>query len=130
VPEPRRHLWSNSNTNRRKAGNLPGELRLRKVYRYTGERYVAVIDAARIVCGAGSMKRSVSVRPSVCLSRRLTSATCRSLARRGQHISIVSCRRRVVAIDRGESVPRIVINNRINLVYFINCNQHVANFKR
>jgi len=130
VPEPCRHLWSNSDTNRRKAGNLPGELRSRRVYRYTGERYVAVIDAARIVCGAGSMKRSVSVRPSVCLSVPSIDICHLPQPGRGQHISIVSCRRRVVAIDRGESVPRIVINNRINLIYFINCNQHVANFKR
>ena len=62
---------------------------------------VVVIDAARIVCGAASMKRS-SVRPSVCLSRQSTAATAAggyAVQRACRHdISIDICGRRAAGV--------------------------------
>jgi len=62
---------------------------------------VVVIDAARMVCGAASMKRS-SVRPSVCLSRQSTAATAAggyAVQRACRHdISIDICGRRAAGV--------------------------------
>ena len=60
------------------------------------------ISTARIVCGAGSMQRSV-VRPCVCLSRRSTAATAAGgfAAERQnlQQVSIDSCGRRAAGAE-------------------------------
>jgi len=60
-----------------------------------------IIDAARMVCGAESMKRS-SVRPSVCLSRQSTAATAAggyAVQRACRHdISVDSCGRRAAGV--------------------------------
>jgi len=68
---------------------------------YVAVVVVVVIGAARMVCGAESMKRS-SVRPSVCLFRQSTAATAAggyAVQRACRHdISIDSCGRRAAGV--------------------------------